>query len=100
MWTHTIATILSIVAFLGGLRVMRSGLTGLAQGALTKWLQRLVATPSRGIITGAVATAILQSSAALTAIAVGLVAAAALHSRAASPSSLAPTSDRPSRRNC
>ncbi|GLG00306.1 hypothetical protein Alches_03450 [Alicyclobacillus hesperidum subsp. aegles] len=78
MWTHAIATILSIVAFLGGLRVMRSGLTGLAEGTLTKWLQRLVATPSRGILTGAFATAILQSSAALTAIAVGLVAAGSI----------------------
>lgn len=78
MWNHLIAVALSIVAFIGGLRVMRHGLEGMAQGRLTKLLGKLVANPTRGIATGAVTTALLQSSAALTAITVGLVAAGSL----------------------
>lgn len=78
MWNNVIATVLSLLAFIGGLRVMRRGFEGMAEGRLTKWIERLVRTPSRGIVTGAITTAVLQSSAALTAITVGLVAAESL----------------------
>ncbi|WAH38542.1 Na/Pi cotransporter family protein [Alicyclobacillus dauci] len=74
MWANAIAVVLSLVAFIGGLKVMRQGLEGLAEGRLAKWLQRLAQTPTRGILTGTVTTAVLQSSAAITAITVGLVA--------------------------
>ncbi|WP_206917410.1 Na/Pi cotransporter family protein [Alicyclobacillus suci] len=78
MWANVAAVILSLVAFIGGLKVMRHGLEGMAEGRLAIWVQRLAKTPTRGILTGTVTTAILQSSAALTAITVGLVAGKSL----------------------
>ncbi|MCL6452456.1 MAG: Na/Pi symporter [Alicyclobacillus sp.] len=75
MWIHVAAVGLSLAAFLLSLRVMRTGLEGLGQARLAKLLQRFVRTPTRGILTGTAVTALLQSSAAVTAIAVGLVAA-------------------------
>lgn len=75
MLAHIVGVLLSLIAFVGGLKVMRRGLEGMADGRLATLLERLVKTPTRGILTGTVATAIVQSSAALTAITVGLVAA-------------------------
>jgi phosphate:Na+ symporter len=74
MWTNWVAIVLSLVAFLGGLRLMRSGTDGIAEGKLSNLLKALVKSPSRGIATGTVATGILQSSAAITAMTVGFVA--------------------------
>lgn len=70
--------VLSVIAFVGGLKVMRRGFEGMAGGTLEQVVKQLVKTPTRGIITGTVATALLQSSAALTAITVGLVAGGSL----------------------
>ncbi|MFD1677806.1 Na/Pi cotransporter family protein [Alicyclobacillus fodiniaquatilis] len=78
MWANSIAVMLSLVAFIGGLKVMRRGMESMAQGKLARFVQRLARTPTRGILTGTVMTAILQSSAALTAITVGLVAGRSL----------------------
>ncbi|WP_304458945.1 Na/Pi cotransporter family protein [Alicyclobacillus sendaiensis] len=78
MITHILATCLSLVAFLGGLRLMRSGFERMAEGRLARLLRTAASTPTRGIVTGAVSTALLQSSGAVTAITVGLVAAGSL----------------------
>ena len=72
-WNLAIAVV-SMAVFLGGLNIMRIGLAGLSQGRLPALLQRLANTPTRGIATGTVVTALVQSSAAVTAIAVGMVA--------------------------
>ncbi len=74
MWGSFAIVVLALIAFLGGLRVMRQGLEGMGEGRLQWLLRRFVKTPTRGIATGVVVTAVLQSSAAVTAITVGLVA--------------------------
>lgn len=78
MWLSAVACILSLTAFLGGLRLMRSGLEGMASGKLQTLLQKLVRTPTRGIVTGTLITSVLQSSAAVTAMTVGMVAGGSL----------------------
>lgn len=78
MWIDTAAVALSLVTFLGALHLMRSGLEGMAGGRLPLVLNRIVRTPTRGILTGIVATGLLQSSAAVTAISVGMVAGGSL----------------------
>ncbi|MCL6627445.1 Na/Pi cotransporter family protein [Alicyclobacillus shizuokensis] len=81
MWIAALAAVASLVVFLGGLRLMRSGLEAMAEGRLPALLHKLARTPTRGILTGAVVTALVQSSAAVTAVTVGLVAAASLSFR-------------------
>lgn len=71
---HSAVMILSLVGFLGGLRIMRLGFEQLAEGRLVRILRRFVQTPTRGVLTGVIATAMTQSSAAITAMCVGLVA--------------------------
>lgn len=78
MFWHLVAACAALTVFLLGLRVMRDGLAAMADGSLRHWLLRLARTPSRGIVTGIVATALIQSSAAVTAICVGLVAAGSM----------------------
>lgn len=78
MWFNLLATALSLTGFIGGLRVMRDGLEGLAEGRLPQILRRFVRTPTRGIVTGVVATGLMQSSAAITAITVGMVASGSM----------------------
>lgn len=75
MWVNVAAVFVSLAAFLLALRVMRKGLEGMGEHQLQRVIQRFVRTPTRGIVTGLVTTAFLQSSAAVTAIAVGFVAA-------------------------
>lgn len=74
MWQNVIFVIASLLCFLAALRVMRAGLEGMASGRLPIIIHRFVKTPTRGIITGTTVTALVQSSAAVTAIAVGMVA--------------------------
>lgn len=71
---NVLAAVLAVVAFVSALRVMRVGLEGFAQGRLPGLLRRCAGTPTRGIITGTALSAVLQSSSAVTAITVGLVA--------------------------
>ncbi|QQE77340.1 Na/Pi cotransporter family protein [Alicyclobacillus sp. SO9] len=68
----------SLGAFLAGLRVLRYGLEQLASGRLPQLLQSAVKTPTRGILTGLITTAAVQSSAAITAITVGMTAAGSM----------------------
>ena len=66
-------TVLGILIFLVGLRTMTQGLRN-AAGTRLRWiLQRFTASPGLGLITGAVTTALTQSSSATVAAAVGLV---------------------------
>jgi phosphate:Na+ symporter len=64
--------------FLVGMSVMTDGLHGLAGGYLNRALARLTGGALRGAATGAVSTAILQSSSATTVAAVGFVGAGLL----------------------
>lgn len=73
MW-NLLAAFAAVVAFIAALRVMRAGLEELAKGRLPQILRRCAGTSTRGIVTGTVVSAILQSSSAVTAITVGLVA--------------------------
>jgi len=75
---HVIVAALSLTAFLAGLRALRYGLQSMSAGRLQQALQAVVKTPTRGVITGFIATAFIQSSAAVTAMTVGLVAAGSM----------------------
>lgn len=61
--------------FLLGMILLTDGLRGLAGPVLRRALGRFTQTPSAGVVTGAVMTAILQSSSATTVTAVGFVSA-------------------------
>jgi phosphate:Na+ symporter len=78
MWLNVVASVLALSAFLGGLYIMRSGLEGMGHGRLPSILHRFVSTPTKGIITGLLTTTLLQSSAAITAITVGMVASGSM----------------------
>jgi phosphate:Na+ symporter len=64
--------------FLYGMGTMTSGLRKLAGDRLRQWIGRTTATPMTGALTGAVTTAIVQSSSATTVATVGFVAAGLL----------------------
>ncbi|MEC7907252.1 MAG: Na/Pi symporter [Verrucomicrobiota bacterium] len=61
--------------FLFGMAVMTSGLKKLAGERMHHWLGRATNTPVSGALTGATVTAIVQSSSATTAAAIGFVGA-------------------------
>lgn len=61
--------------FLGGMWTMRNGLENLAMNRLPYVLRHFVKTPTRGMITGILTTMMLQSSAAVMLITLGLVSA-------------------------
>ncbi len=63
----------AIVLFLFGLEEFSSEIQRLGGDALNKWLGRLTKTRWRGVILGAIATAIARSSSAVTSLAVALV---------------------------
>lgn len=60
-------------AFLLGMNVAKEGLTALAGDALRRALARFTRSPSSGALTGALVTALVQSSSATTVAAVGFV---------------------------
>lgn len=62
-------------AFLLGLNLLVEGLKGLAGPALRDSLARFTVSPLSGAITGAIATALVQSSSAITVMTVGFVSA-------------------------
>ena len=64
--------------FLVGMQVLTDGLRGLAGSALRRWLVRTTKTPLSGALTGALTTAIIQSSSATTITAIGFVGAGLL----------------------
>ena len=64
--------------FLLGVAIMSDGLKGLAGDTLRGALARFTRSPTSGAVTGAISTAILQSSSATTVAAVGFVSAGLL----------------------
>lgn len=63
---------LGIILFLGGMKVMQTGLYTLAGDRLKQQLVRFTRTPFRGMVTGTIFTALLQSSSAVSVITIGL----------------------------
>lgn len=64
--------------FLMGMILLSDGLKGAAGGALRSILQRFSKTPSRALLSGAVVTALVQSSSATTLTTIGFVSAGLL----------------------
>ena len=64
--------------FLFGMKVMTDGLREAAGGRLRRLLAQFTNTPLQGVVTGAAATAIVQSSSAVTVMVVGFVGAGLL----------------------
>ncbi len=73
--THILTAIAGLGLFLIGMEMMTEGLRGLAGGALRRVLIRFTNSPITGALTGAGATALIQSSSATTVAAVGFVGA-------------------------
>ena len=59
--------------FLYGMEVMGEGLEKQAGGSLTKLMGKMTANPLKGVLLGAVVTAVIQSSSATTVMVVGFV---------------------------
>ncbi len=70
-----------IALFLFGMIVMRAGLLKIGQEHFQRMLERLTDSAWKGLLLGAVATALLQSSSAILIMTVGLVATGLLSFR-------------------
>lgn len=78
METKSLLILGGLGLFLLGMILLTEGLQRLAGNSLRKTLARFTSTPVTGAATGAVATAIVQSSSAITVTAVGFVGAGLL----------------------
>ncbi len=78
MVANVVLVLGGIGLFLLGMTLLTDGLKGLAGSALRRMLARYTRTPVSGAATGAVATAVIQSSSATTVTAVGFVGAGLL----------------------
>lgn len=65
--------IAGLALFFAGLRLLVSGLSRFSSTRAGRWLAVASSTPWRATVTGALATALMQSSSVVTALAVGLV---------------------------
>ncbi|MDF0727224.1 Na/Pi symporter [Cytobacillus sp. S13-E01] len=63
-----------IAIFLFGMTVMRTGLYNLSGNKMKEWLVKFTGNPWKGMIVGAIITAVIQSSSAVMILIVGLVA--------------------------
>jgi len=72
------AAITAIVLFLYGLEAFSGEIQAVGGDTLRKWLGRLTESRWRGVLLGAVATAIIQSSSAVTSLTVALVDAGSM----------------------
>ncbi|WP_151900814.1 Na/Pi cotransporter family protein [Sulfurimonas hydrogeniphila] len=77
-WTTLSQAFGGIGIFILGMIIMTQGLHALAGDTIRNALIRFTKTPTTGVITGAVSTAVLQSSSATTVAAVGFVSAGLL----------------------
>ncbi|MFC4348440.1 Na/Pi cotransporter family protein [Kordiimonas lipolytica] len=75
MILHILVALGGVGLFLFGMIVLTDGLRALAGKALRQALARYTTTPLSGVATGAITTAIIQSSSATTVTAVGFVGA-------------------------
>jgi phosphate:Na+ symporter len=64
--------------FLSGMALLRKGLFQLSASRMKNWLAAMTDTPLKGLIAGAVVTALLHSSSAVMVITIGLIAAGML----------------------
>lgn len=78
MDTHILIVIGGIGLFLLGMTLMTDGLKGLAGSSLRRIIARFTKSPASGVATGALTTAVLQSSSATTVATVGFVSAGLL----------------------
>jgi phosphate:Na+ symporter len=62
-----------LALFIFGMQVMRIGLLNLAGNRLKEGIMRFTQSPVHGLLTGIVATALVQSSSAITVLIIGLV---------------------------
>lgn len=69
---------LGLLGFLAGMWIMRSGMERMAIDRLPEIISRFVKTPTRGLITGTILTALIHSSAGVTIISIGLVSTGAM----------------------
>ncbi|MFZ0296033.1 MAG: Na/Pi symporter [Candidatus Sulfotelmatobacter sp.] len=76
-----LASISAVVLFLYGLEAFSAELQRAGGATLNKWLARLTESRWRGVLLGAVATAIVQSSSAVTSLTVALVDAGTMSFR-------------------
>lgn len=76
--TIVLPVLTGLALFLFGMKLMETALQQWAGPRLQLWLERFTRTPVRGLATGTVLTAALQSSTAITVIAIGLVGAGVL----------------------
>ncbi|NRF91869.1 Na/Pi cotransporter family protein [Paenibacillus frigoriresistens] len=76
--TIVLPVLTGLALFLFGMKLMETALQRWAGPRLQLWLERFTRTPVRGLATGTVLTAALQSSTAITVIAIGLVGAGVL----------------------
>lgn len=67
--------VLCILLFLFGMMIIRFGLFNLSANKLKTWLIKLTRTPLKGMVTGTLVTALLQSSSAVMVITIGLISA-------------------------
>jgi phosphate:Na+ symporter len=70
--------ILLIISFLIGIKWLRTGLFMLSGKAMERWMKKITSTPLKGMAVGILMTALMQSSAAVMVITIGLVAARVL----------------------
>lgn len=73
-----LASISAILLFLYGLEAFSQEIQRIGAGTLNKWLVKLTESRWRGVLLGAVATAIVQSSSAVTSLTVALVDAGSM----------------------
>ncbi|MBL0388361.1 Na/Pi cotransporter family protein [Tumebacillus sp. ITR2] len=78
LWKSTLLLILGLGGFLAGMWIMRTGMEKMAVDRLPEIIKRFVKTPTRGLLTGTVLTALIHSSAGVTIISIGLVSAGAM----------------------
>ena len=84
-----------LAVFLFGMNMMSESLQKAAGAKMKSILSMLTSNPVLGVLAGAVATAVLQSSSATTVMAIGFVSARLMTLRQPSPSYSAPTSAPP-----
>jgi phosphate:Na+ symporter len=78
LWKSLLLLGLGLGGFLAGMWIMRTGMERMAVDRLPQIIKRFVKTPTRGLVTGTVLTALIHSSAGVTIISIGLVSAGAM----------------------
>ncbi|SEM30029.1 phosphate:Na+ symporter [Mesobacillus persicus] len=70
--------ILFVSIFLLGMMMLRKGLFSLSADSMKDWLARMTGTPLKGLLAGAIVTALLHSSSAVMVLTIGLISAGML----------------------